>query len=353
MPGDLPDGLIDRIYGCALTPDGWPDVLGELACFLDAASGDLLLMETSSDTAWFRSFGSAEPPKIGALRPFCNPAAVTATKTIHRKILTRPASTVHAVPTAAVRGYNGTVLLAELRTESGILGSVRFISSESSFGGWQKAALCDLTPHLVRAARVQHAAEQERQRQALLAHAFDALPDPLLLLGRNARFLLANRVARVLLAQEDGLSEHQGHLRAWRPQDSERLRAVLRSALAGTGGTDLALTRPSGKRPLLLTVQPIDVPLKLPKSVQAASLLVFVLDPERTAPPSPGRLRALFGLSAREAALAAGLAQGLCLADTAHRLGITYETARVYLKQVFQKTGVSRQAELVSLVSRC
>jgi DNA-binding CsgD family transcriptional regulator len=37
---------------------------------------------------------------------------------------------------------------------------------------------------------------------------------------------------------------------------------------------------------------------------------------------------------------------------SAATLGITHETARQYLKAIFGKTGVNRQAELIRLASR-
>ena len=58
-------------------------------------------------------------------------------------------------------------------------------------------------------------------------------------------------------------------------------------------------------------------------------------------------LKTRFGLSPAEARLAALLFAGASLQSCAKALGIKYETARSYLKSVFQKTGTHRQAELV------
>ena len=55
----------------------------------------------------------------------------------------------------------------------------------------------------------------------------------------------------------------------------------------------------------------------------------------------------MFGLSRREAMLASLLAGGLTVAEAALDLGISEQTARTYLRQVFEKTGVTRQTELV------
>jgi len=61
-------------------------------------------------------------------------------------------------------------------------------------------------------------------------------------------------------------------------------------------------------------------------------------------------LTALFDLSPSEAKLAARLATGNSVAETAAELGVTVKTARTYLERVFAKTGTHRQSDLVVLL---
>ncbi|SAK43635.1 LuxR family transcriptional regulator [Caballeronia hypogeia] len=63
-------------------------------------------------------------------------------------------------------------------------------------------------------------------------------------------------------------------------------------------------------------------------------------------------LCAAFGLTRREAALAALLARGDDLRLAARQLNIEIGTARGYLKQVLAKTDTHRQAELVAFLLR-
>jgi DNA-binding CsgD family transcriptional regulator len=58
-------------------------------------------------------------------------------------------------------------------------------------------------------------------------------------------------------------------------------------------------------------------------------------------------LRCHFGLSPAEARLALRLITGETLRSAAAKLSISYETARTQLKNIFNKTGTCRQAELV------
>ena len=58
-------------------------------------------------------------------------------------------------------------------------------------------------------------------------------------------------------------------------------------------------------------------------------------------------LRCHFGLTPAEARLALHLAAGETLRSAEAKLSISYETARTHLKNIFNKTGTCRQAELV------
>jgi DNA-binding CsgD family transcriptional regulator len=64
----------------------------------------------------------------------------------------------------------------------------------------------------------------------------------------------------------------------------------------------------------------------------------------------PEDLRARYGLTHAEAALAVEICAGDGLQAAANRRGVSLATARTHLARVFQKTGVGRQAELVRLI---
>jgi DNA-binding CsgD family transcriptional regulator len=57
-----------------------------------------------------------------------------------------------------------------------------------------------------------------------------------------------------------------------------------------------------------------------------------------------------FSLTPAEARLALHLVAGETLRSAAVNLGISYETARSCLKNIFKKTGTCRQAELVIVI---
>jgi DNA-binding CsgD family transcriptional regulator len=61
-------------------------------------------------------------------------------------------------------------------------------------------------------------------------------------------------------------------------------------------------------------------------------------------------LRSHFGLTPAEARLALHLVAGETLRSAEVKLSISYEAARTHLKNIFNKTGTSRQAELVIVI---
>jgi DNA-binding CsgD family transcriptional regulator len=63
-------------------------------------------------------------------------------------------------------------------------------------------------------------------------------------------------------------------------------------------------------------------------------------------------MAAAFGLTPAETRVLASLLGGRTVAETAAALGVAITTARTHLDNIFAKTGVSRQAELVRLASQ-
>jgi DNA-binding CsgD family transcriptional regulator len=79
--------------------------------------------------------------------------------------------------------------------------------------------------------------------------------------------------------------------------------------------------------------------------------ILVLIDLEQRPRPPQEALRTSFALTPAEARIAVRVGAGEDLVSIADELGISKETARRQLASVFQKTGVNRQAELVSLLA--
>ncbi len=178
-----------------------------------------------------------------------------------------------------------------------------------------------------------------------------------LLVDRSGRVRQASVGARAILALGDGLHISQGALRADDPNCSARIDRAISSALAaithgGTGGA-VAVERPSGRRPWIVRVTP------LPRGPEALTAfapgaLIHIIDAGAAIPiDAPARWAEAFGLTPTETRLVASLMnEDGNLPRAAEQSGLRHSTARVHLRNIFDKTGTHSQVALVRLLQR-
>jgi DNA-binding CsgD family transcriptional regulator len=191
----------------------------------------------------------------------------------------------------------------------------------------------------------------------LMMAGFDALD--LLNLGLavtdpSGRLLLANRTAEHILEMRDGLQlTSRGVLQSSlysSPSVVEILERAAKATLPDeSDDAVLAVQRPSGKRPLTLLVRSARG-LSEDGDPATTAALVFILDPDSPVEVDAAELYQLYGLTTAETRLANLLMQGKSLEDCCYELGIRRPTACTHLQQLFKKTGVQRQSQLVSLL---
>ena len=77
---------------------------------------------------------------------------------------------------------------------------------------------------------------------------------------------------------------------------------------------------------------------------------IFVADPDARAERRPERLRQSYGLTRMEAEVASRLVGGMRPCEIRDDLGISIDTVRGHVKQLFAKTDTHRQADLVRVL---
>lgn len=132
-----------------------------------------------------------------------------------------------------------------------------------------------------------------------------------------------------------------------------RLDAAVAAATQPPQRTALVALRNAAGEPYYLQIVPVR---GLARDVfhATAAVSVLVARTPRLSRVSIDRFitHDLFGLTEREVEVAALLAEGLSLVEIAGVLRIQPGTVRNHLKSVFEKTGTSRQGELVALLAR-
>jgi len=170
------------------------------------------------------------------------------------------------------------------------------------------------------------------------------------------RLLSANRTAEQILASRDGLEVTvDGVLATFKRSSNPSLGTVIqqlcKDELNGKRSNKdavLIVQRPSGKRPLTLLLRPLQS--RRPRERTTPTILVFILDADLPLPTTESALRELYGFTFREARLAYLLMSGNTLEDCCRSLQIRISTGRMHLANLFVKTGVQRQGQLVALL---
>ena len=184
------------------------------------------------------------------------------------------------------------------------------------------------------------------------ACALDLIAPGVVLVDGAGQVAFANRAARRLAAEEDGISIGTA-LRAAPPEAGGRLRLALQEAVAlaeagEEGHSGLSLPRPSGRRDLLAIV--CALPAEASPRDRCPKAIVFLSDPDRRPAFSNEFIAPLFGLTATESQLALALAEGKRREDMARDFGISQTTVAFHMRNLFQKTGTHRQADLMALL---
>jgi DNA-binding CsgD family transcriptional regulator len=212
-----------------------------------------------------------------------------------------------------------------------------------------------LVPHLRRAYRIHRRLGDARHEQRALREVLDRLPSGVILLDEDLRAVLTNRSADQILGLEDGIRLDRGRPRL---DDSAQDRAFqqllaeaiqMRAQRGRSYGKTLSVTRPSGRRSYPMMVGPLLAPPP-GTSLREAVAILFIADPEGSQISTTEVLEGLYDLTPAEAELLRLLAEGRSLEEVAGQRGVTMNTARSQLKQVFAKTDTRRQGELVRLV---
>jgi DNA-binding CsgD family transcriptional regulator len=242
-----------------------------------------------------------------------------------------------------------------LTEEEAVISCITAMRSKSAgpFGETEVELLRELTPHLQSALRVHGRIASLENRLNGLTNALDHMAQGVMLVDADGKPGFVNRYAEEILRAGNGLTLRRSILHARRPDQTLHLLRLIAEATNSAGvdplpGGRMTVTRTSGRRGLNLMVAPLVS--GLPKISGESAAIVFVNDPERVPDPKARELEQLLQLTTAEARLAKSLAAGKTLQAFTRESGVSLNTARSHLKQIFGKTGVRRQADLIRLV---
>ena len=210
-----------------------------------------------------------------------------------------------------------------------------------------------LKPHFKRAYQLHTQLTATRERSAGLQAALDTLSNGVILIDLQMRVISMNREAERITAASDGLLVGQAGVRAKHAGESARLGKLIYDAvttshsngLNSAGAINISRREKPPVHVLVSPVRGIDVGERHP--IRA---ILFINDPTQRVRPASQTLADLFGLTPAESRLAMLLADGRAPTEVTDILGVSRNTLKSQLASIYQKTGTSRQAQLVRLL---
>ena len=356
--------LIDLIYDAALDEPVWVAVMNCLADMvgggvtafirknLTTGQGSGLYGRITADqfTDYFGRFAQANP--------FTRAVALSqaGTTLIDWQLVSKPALLQSAY-------YNEFLLRRDIHAVMGLMvwrqGADTAIINltrppgRGEFSPQDAQCLAPFMPHLRRAVALAERMPPWGAMAAGLEAALDAWQAAVAILDRAGRIVYANAATERIFAQRDGLGASRGVIIATHPATARRLAGLIRQAAEADppAGGNVAVPRPSGRRPYAVQVMPCR-PARLGLFPTPARVMVCLTDFDMAAGPSITTLRQVFGLTSAQAAVATAIARGGELSDIAAELGISRFTVRRHLADVMARTDTHSQAALVQLLLR-
>ncbi len=327
----------------------WPDALDEIARALDARFAALLfedrisaLLElkysTRAEKAWIveylRNHRKLDPVKARVLADIGIGRAFSSEDFVSLEALHRSGAYQRWMAPFGLVDVIGGVIH---RSETGVCLFVAFRDERAGLADAQaKARLDALLPQL--ASAIAH--HRPASDTSVLVELFDELTTPVLVVDDKMRIGYRNRSADDMLGEGDAFAVVGDTLMMRDP----RARGALERALAGIAGADAEafaiMVKHGESRCCVMHVLPLTNGLSA----------LFLRRLELAADDGGAVAAKLFGLTARESSVLLAIAEVGGVPATARALGLSEGTVKGYLKSIFQKTGATRQADLVKLV---
>lgn len=246
------------------------------------------------------------------------------------------------------------IMGVDIKVSSGFEARLRLTREPGGevFGREERQRVEALLPHLRQTLELHQKLATSRSEHSVLIDAVEQFSVGTILLDHNLDVIRLNEVAAAILAEADGIRIVGRSLVLDGAKQNQELRALAKAAAApppaGRRGV-MGITRPSGRRELALVVRPVALPDFMHTGI-APAVALFLTDPSRQRMVRPDVVRQMFSFTPTEAAIAAALANGLSVADTATMLSIARNTVRAHLRSIFSKLGLNRQSQLVHLI---
>jgi DNA-binding CsgD family transcriptional regulator len=217
-----------------------------------------------------------------------------------------------------------------------------------------ESLLQQLAPHIQQTILLYDQFQTLSSSNTIIKQIADTLPTGIMLINQYGKVSWFNSSAASIISESDYLELIDNELRFEHKADRNIFIQLLRQTQSPTGITSHPLARIGEHQtsPIQLLLTPIlsSISVGLIQSKQPLTFALFLSNSHNEVILSEQNIGRLFSLTPAEVKLASALANGFSLTEYAIEKGITVGTARIQLKSIFSKMGVTRQPELVKIL---
>jgi DNA-binding CsgD family transcriptional regulator/PAS domain-containing protein len=359
--------LIADIYDAALDPAQRINVLDKIASFTGGHSGGLLSKHSLSKSETLYCYIGADPESLQVYSesyPKLDPTADSPCFGVEQVV-----SAAELVPYEEFRRGRfyrewarphgwvdvASVVIEKSPTSCTFLSVVRDQAS-GLVDDEMRRRMALVVPHVRRALLIGKTINLEQAQTVCFSDILDGLSAGMILVDANGRIVHANAAGNAILGAADFLRTVCGRLVAGDPSINAALREILVAADAGdaalgTKGIALPLTAHDGERYVAHVLPLTSGTRRISCLAYNAVVALFIRKAALQSFAPPDVIGEMYKLTPTELRVLLAIVDIGGVPEVAAALGVAVTTIKTHLSRLFEKTGVTRQADLVKLVA--
>jgi DNA-binding CsgD family transcriptional regulator/PAS domain-containing protein len=361
-------GLIGQIYDCVLNLDNWESVLAAVSEEFTFSSFMLGVYRPAHLQVVCQYAVGVEPEFLARFPEFAPDMAVVwgGPEQIQRYPLDEPIVNSWAVDRVVVsenryfkewtaRGISDAVVIFMAKDDT-LLGHIGFNRHESAgaIGKQEVDGLRLLAPHIRRAVTISNLFDMKTIEAATFGSALDSFSFGIILVDETLGIVHANRAAADILKFGNFIRSRKGRLSLPDTSANAALeRGVGQAACdeAGLGPMGIGIPARGGLEPRVIHVMPLRKDTTRGRLGQRAAAALFIAPATSPSRMPIDALALIYDLTPAESRIIEMIAAGDTQAAIARTLGIAPSTVKTHVLHLFEKTGSTRQADLLKLAA--
>lgn len=227
--------------------------------------------------------------------------------------------------------------------------------SQAPFEDHKLDLLTQLHPHFERVIRIYWHYRNLISENFQLKSSLSKVSLGVLIISKHMEVTYCNPIANRIITNHGALDTQNG-LKAYYDKEHQQLKKSIECLLSSSSDESaraqaMGLHHPNKSVPLILILAPCEkVSSSGNKTEHADCLTIYISDPESSINIKEEALCQVHGLTMTEANIAILVANGMTLKEISELNQTSLGTVRTQIKQIFNKTGVTRQQDLIKLL---